>query len=109
MAEMGGHDWLHFCAAKIVVAVGLRPPPNRPPDGWILTLESHHLIKKSPGQAGGFFMAEMVGFEPTCLSPDKTISSRSRYDHFDTSPYSNGTFLIISDHVIDSQYFLKEI
>ena len=29
----------------------------------------------------------MVGFEPTCLSPDKTISSRSRYDHFDTSPY----------------------
>ena len=30
----------------------------------------------------------MVGFEPTCrLITDKTISSRSRYDHFDTSPY----------------------
>ena len=33
-------------------------------------------------------LAEMVGFEPTCrLITDKTISSRSRYDHFDTSPY----------------------
>ena len=32
-------------------------------------------------------LAETVGFEPTCLSLDKTISSRSRYDHFDTSPY----------------------
>ena len=32
-------------------------------------------------------MAEMVGFEPTCPVKDKTISSRSRYDHFDTSPY----------------------
>ena len=32
-------------------------------------------------------LAEMVGFEPTCLLiTDKTISSRSRYDHFDTSP-----------------------
>ena len=30
----------------------------------------------------------MVGFEPTCPVRDKTISSRSRYDHFDTSPYS---------------------
>ena len=29
----------------------------------------------------------MVGFEPTCPVKDKTISSRSRYDHFDTSPY----------------------
>ena len=29
-----------------------------------------------------------MGFEPTCrLITDKTISSRSRYDHFDTSPY----------------------
>lgn len=32
-------------------------------------------------------LAETVGFEPTCPSLDKTISSRSRYDHFDTSPY----------------------
>ena len=35
-----------------------------------------------------FLLAEMEGFEPSCLSLDKTISSRSRYDHFDTSPYS---------------------
>ena len=34
------------------------------------------------------FLAEMVGFEPTCPVKDKTISSRSRYDHFDTSPCS---------------------
>ena len=34
-----------------------------------------------------FRLAEMVGFEPTCPAKDKTISNRSRYDHFDTSPY----------------------
>ena len=29
-----------------------------------------------------------MGFEPTCrLITDKTISNRSRYDRFDTSPY----------------------
>ena len=32
-------------------------------------------------------LVEMVGFEPTCPIKDKTISSRSRYDRFDTSPY----------------------
>ena len=31
-------------------------------------------------------LAEMVGFEPTCPIKDKTISSRSRYGRFDTSP-----------------------
>ena len=36
---------------------------------------------------GGYYLAEMVGFEPTCPVKDKTISSRSRYDLFDTSPY----------------------
>ena len=35
-------------------------------------------------------LAETVGFEPTDrLITDQTISSRSRYDHFDTSPFSN--------------------
>ena len=33
-----------------------------------------------------FLLAEMVGFEPTCPIKDKTISSRSRYDRFATSP-----------------------
>ncbi len=33
-------------------------------------------------------VAETVGFEPTDrLITSQTISSRSRYDHFDTSPY----------------------
>ena len=32
------------------------------------------------------WMAERVGFEPTCRLPDKTLSRRPRYDHFGTSP-----------------------
>ena len=31
-------------------------------------------------------LAEKMGFEPMCRVFGKTISSRSRYDHFDTSP-----------------------
>ena len=50
---------------------------------------SLHCAKRKPPAL--FFtltaLAEMVGFEPTCPIKDKTISSRSRYDHFDTSPY----------------------
>mgnify|MGYP000243548624 CR=1 FL=1 len=42
--------------------------------------------KKSQIRLNLRLLAEMVGFEPTCLIKDKTISSRSRYDHFDTSP-----------------------
>ena len=46
-------------------------------------------LKKASSHKSGLlakFVAEMVGFEPTCPVKDKTISSRSRYDHFDTSP-----------------------
>ena len=43
--------------------------------------------KKSQIRLNLRLLAEMVGFEPTCPVKDKTISSRSRYDHFDTSPY----------------------
>ena len=32
-------------------------------------------------------LAERVGFEPTDGFTRQTISSRSRYDHFDTTPY----------------------
>ena len=32
------------------------------------------------------WMAERVGFEPTCRLPDKTLSRRPRYDHFPTDP-----------------------
>ncbi len=32
-------------------------------------------------------LAERMGFEPTCQElPGNSISSRARYDHFDTSP-----------------------
>ena len=43
--------------------------------------------QKSTSLSRCFLLAEMVGFEPTCPVKDKTISSRSRYDRFDTSPY----------------------
>ena len=42
--------------------------------------------KKSQIHLNLRLLAEMVGFEPTCPIKDKTISSRSRYDRFDTSP-----------------------
>ena len=42
--------------------------------------------KKSQIHSNLRLLAEMVGFEPTCPVKDKTISSRSRYDRFDTSP-----------------------
>ena len=52
-----------------------------------------------------FSMAETVGFEPTCrLITDKTISSRSRYDHFDTSPCMHpdkGRFLQILEFSLE--------
>ena len=31
-------------------------------------------------------LADRVGFEPTCRSRDKSISSAPRYDRFDTCP-----------------------
>ena len=31
-------------------------------------------------------VAEWAGFEPACRFIDNTISSRARYDHFDTTP-----------------------
>ena len=34
-----------------------------------------------------YVMAEEVGFEPTDPLRGQTISSRSRYNHFDTPPY----------------------
>src|SRR5688572_12959558 len=36
------------------------------------------------------WVAERVGFEPTCRLPDKTLSRRPRYDHFGTSPVGCG-------------------
>jgi hypothetical protein len=40
-------------------------------------------------------LAERVGFEPTCRSPDKTLSRRPRYDHFGTSPSRNEQQIIL--------------
>ena len=43
--------------------------------------------KKSQIRLNLRLLAEMVGFEPTERVTVQTISSRSRYDHFDTSPH----------------------
>ena len=46
-------------------------------------------------------MAEGVGFEPTDrLNTDQTISSRSRYDHFD-SPPDITLYACLSDSICD--------
>ena len=43
--------------------------------------------KKTPPMLVVSFLAQTVGFEPTCRFTDKLISSQPRYDHFDTSAY----------------------
>ena len=44
--------------------------------------------KKHDTSCRAFPLAERVGFEPTCGFTRNSISSRARYDHFDTAPYS---------------------
>ena len=58
------------------------------PDGRPVLIRTIFAAKKGTRLSRCLLLAEMVGFEPTCPVKDKTISSRSRYDHFDTSPYS---------------------
>ena len=58
------------------------------PDGRPILIRTIFAAKKGTSLSRCLLLAEMVGFEPTCPIKDKTISSRSRYDHFDTSPYS---------------------
>ena len=57
-------------------------------DGRPVLIRTIFAAKKGTSLSRCLLLAEMVGFEPTCPVKDKTISSRSRYDHFDTSPYS---------------------
>ena len=57
-------------------------------DGRPVLIRTIFAAKKGTSLSRCLLLAEMVGFEPTCPIKDKTISSRSRYDHFDTSPYS---------------------
>ena len=57
-----------------------------------------------------FILAEKVGFEPTWRVTANSISSRARYDHFDTSPCVvcfTGTYLVY--HIIreNTSAFLK--
>ena len=73
--------WDSFSAEKprrLKHATGmfLRPP-----------FESHLRAKKQPSEWMAVVLAEKVGFEPTWRVTANSISSRARYDHFDTSPY----------------------
>ena len=69
---------------KLFVSIScLRPADRRP-----VLIHTILAAKKGTSLSQCLLLAEMVGFEPTCPIKDKTISSRSRYDHFDTSPYS---------------------
>ena len=43
-------------------------------------------IKKTAVFGGFLVLAEWAGFEPACRVSGNTISSRARYDHFDTTP-----------------------
>ena len=43
--------------------------------------------KQQPSEWMAVVLAEKVGFEPTWRVTANSISSRARYDHFDTSPY----------------------
>ena len=43
--------------------------------------------QKTQFDSAPFLLAEAVGFEPTGDFTRHSISSRDRYDHFDTPPY----------------------
>ena len=50
--------------------------------------KNHHPHKKAAGlkPRPAAILAEKEGFEPSCPSQGYPISSRARYDRFDTSP-----------------------
>ncbi len=48
---------------------------------------AHFSAKTKKGRCPFLFLAEAVGFEPTDDFTRHSISSRDRYDHFDTLPY----------------------
>jgi hypothetical protein len=52
-----------------------------------ISLERHRRTGHPHGARWVKWLAERVGFEPTCRLPDKTLSRRPRYDHFGTSPF----------------------
>ncbi|WP_304117548.1 hypothetical protein, partial [Phascolarctobacterium succinatutens] len=46
-----------------------------------------HNKSRSQNDCGKHYLAETVGFEPTCRANGKLISSQPRYDHFDTAAW----------------------
>lgn len=44
------------------------------------------------------FLAESVGFEPTCPVKDNCISSAARYDRFDNSPCLSSDLSILAEN-----------
>lgn len=80
LRRTGGAGGIPFPAgnATAVAARHWRPAKSR--------LSNPTRIKKHPS-FDGCLLAERVGFEPTDGFTRQTISSRSRYDLFDTAPY----------------------
>ena len=57
--------------------------------GGLNVFLTHHLRQqKRLAISEPFLLAEAVGFEPTGDFTRHSISSRDRYDHFDTPPYA---------------------
>ena len=54
-------------------------------------------------------MAEAVGFEPTGDFTRHSISSRDRYDHFDTPPYGWQQMILYHISLKNARTFLKNL
>ncbi len=84
-----------FCGEQplnILEVVGLRAPTavaecHRHSAKSRLSNPTFGAKKQQPSEWMAVVLAEKVGFEPTWRVTANSISSRARYDHFDTSPY----------------------
>ena len=88
--------WDSICCGKqplnILEVVGLRAPTAVETCHWHvsksrLSNPTFGAKKQQPSEWMAVVLAEKVGFEPTWRVTANSISSRARYDHFDTSPY----------------------
>ena len=88
--------WNSICCGEqplnILEVVGLRAPTavetcHRHVSKSRLSNPTFGVKKQRPSGWMVFILAEKVGFEPTWRVTANSISSRARYDHFDTSPY----------------------
>ena len=76
---------------NILEVIGLRAPTAVETCHWHVSKSRlsnpTFRSKQQPSEWMAVVLAEKVGFEPTWRVTANSISSRARYDHFDTSPY----------------------